>query len=187
MNHGWAASLAGLLDRAWSGLKDGTRGADAPARLVVLATRARDGGAAARTVALRRADRGSARLEIYTDLATGKVAELRAEPRATVLAYLPDDLLQIRARVRVTVQHGPDLDALWETVPPASRRNYGGAPPPGAPLARSEEYRETVERARFGRLVGAIDQFDLVHLGEDLHRRAIYDAGDGFAGRWIGP
>jgi hypothetical protein len=175
-----------MLARAWDALEAGARSAEAPARLVTLASVAREGGAAARLVALRHADRGSARLEVQTDLATEKVAELRAEPRAALLAWVPQDQLQIRARVHVTVHSGPALDAAWAAMPEAARVNYGGQPPPGLPLARYEDYRETVERARFALLSCEVRGIDLVHLGTP-HRRAIYRADDGFAGSWVGP
>lgn len=180
-------TLPGFFHRAWDALEAGARDAAAPARRVTLATVAIDGGAAARTVVLRGADRASGLLEIHTDLASAKVAELRRDPVATVLAWIAPDRLQLRARIAVAVREGPALDATWADVPETSRISYGGRPEPGRPLTRPEAYRETVERARFGVLSGRVTSLDLVHLGFDLHRRARFDAEDGFAGRWVGP
>lgn len=143
--------------------------------------------AEARLVVLRGADRGAATVDLFTDSATAKVAELAATPTASLLAWIPGDALQIRLRLAVQVITGPALDAQWAALPHAARTNYGGAPLPGTPMARPEDYRETTDRARFTQLRGTVQRADLVHLGEALHRRAIFEAADGFAGQWVGP
>ncbi len=76
----WFATLDGLLERAWRELARGAEDGDAAARLPVLATVGADGGARARTLALRRADRAAGGVDLYTDAATSKIAELRANP-----------------------------------------------------------------------------------------------------------
>lgn len=186
MSNRWYETKAGMLDHAWQMLADGAARPDAPARRIVLATVSRDGGATARILALRRADRAAAQLTLYTDLMTEKVSEIAANHRGTILAWIPEDQLQIRAGVRLSIESGPQLEPAWAKLPDAARRNYGGVPAPGRDLADSRTYRETIERARFARIVGELRSFDLVHLG-DLHRRAVFVASDGFAGRWVGP
>ena len=180
----WYETLAGLQDRAWDGLAAACADGSHPLHLCALATSGLGGAAEARMVALRSADRGAAALSVQTDLASRKVAELEANPLATLLFWWPDASLQIRARARVTVERGATLDPDWATLPEDSRRNYGGRPPPSTPMA--EDYRETAERDRFGRLVAELTGLDLVHLGA-FHRRAEYARDDGFEGRWLAP
>ena len=75
---GDAPDLAGFLDLGWQAIAEGQSDPAAPARLAVLATP----GPAARLVVLRRADRARACLEVHTDAASAKAAELSADPRA---------------------------------------------------------------------------------------------------------
>lgn len=182
----WFATLAGLHDAAWDGLRRGAAGAEAPMREVGLATIGADGAPRVRTVVLRAVRRDEAVIEVQTDRASAKVAELAAEPRAALLAWDPGLRLQVRLRVEIEVLTGPEVDAAWEAMPVEARRNHGGQPPPGRPMARADAYRETAERDRFAVLRGHVTALESLHLGE-FHRRAEFDLADGFAGRWIGP
>ncbi len=187
MNDQWFATLDGLLGRAWQRLDAGTRDDSAPGRLIALATVRADGSAAVRNVVIRRVIEGEARIDIQTDLMSAKVSELRAFPRAELLAWIPDDDLQIRASVHVRVENGPEVDPDWGALAPPARVSYGGAPAPGRPLDDPTTYRETAERDRFARLNCRVTGLDLVHLGATLHRRALFADSDGFAGAWVGP
>ena len=182
----WYETLAGLQDRAWDGLAAACAEGSHSLHLCALATTGLGGAAEARMVALRDADRDAGGLTVQTDLASRKVAELEANPLATLLFWWPDASLQIRARARVTVESGATLDPDWAALPQESRRNYGGRPPPSTPMPAAGDYRETAERDRFGRLVAELTGLDLVHLGS-FHRRAEYTRDDGFEGQWLAP
>lgn len=183
----WFATREGLLERAWRELARGAEDGDAAARLPVLATVGADGGARARTLALRRADRAAGGVDLYTDAATSKIAELRANPLAALHLWLPDIVLQIRLQGRVTILTGDAVGADWAEVPAFSRGNYGVVPAPGTPIAEAGGFDRQPDRARFAVLRMAIDSIDLVHLGEPHHRRTRYARADGFAGQWLAP
>lgn len=169
----WFETLEGLRDRAWDHLERAAAQSDAPMRLFSLATAGLGGGAEARMMVLRGADRTDWTLRAQTDRASRKVDELQATPLATLLFWHGADSLQIRARARVAVRTGRPVEAEWQAVPDAARHNYGGQPPPSTPMARAEEYEETAERQRFALLVAEISSLDILHLG-DMHRRALF-------------
>ena len=179
-------TLGWLSDAVWRQLDRGVADGQAPARHLALAT-VGSAGAEIRTVVLRSADRGAATLDVHTDAATPKVAQLRADPRASLMFWDPAENLQVRLRVRVSVIVGPEAEATWREVPEAARANYGSEPAPGTPIAHPDGYRAGVTQDRFAILRAAIAEIDAVHLGRTPHRRALFAAGDGFAGCWLAP
>jgi hypothetical protein len=134
---------------------------------------------------LRSADRGAASLGLHTDGASGKVAELAADPRATLHVWDPRGRLQLRLRCVVSVR--PGTDAEWGRVPDPSRRAYGGTPPPGRPIPAPDAYDPRIERDRFTVLDARIEEIDILHLGEERHLRALFRRHDGWRGGWLAP
>ncbi|RVT86860.1 pyridoxamine 5'-phosphate oxidase [Rhodobacteraceae bacterium CCMM004] len=181
------ADLAATWAAAWEMLETGVREAEAPARLTVLATGAQGGGGAARMVVLRGADRAAGTLEIHTDARSGKIAELRAAPRATLVFWDPGRGLQLRAVADVAILDGAATAERWARMPEAARSNYGGAPPPGTPIASPDAHRPGVEADRFAVLVARIVSLETLRLAGLPHRRARFDRAQGFAGRWLVP
>ena len=180
------SDLVRLLDWGWSLLERGVAEADHPMRLVALATVDAEGRPQARHVVLRAANRAEGWLELHTDLSTPKVAQIRRRPDATILAWSPEDRLQIRAEGRVDIRTGARVAALWQGVPPESRVSYGTRPNPGSPIAGPYDYAKPADPARFAVVRLTVRALDLVHL-PDRHRRARYDRADGFAGTWLAP
>lgn len=171
-------ALAALLDRGWGWLGAGG------VRHGVLATVA-GRGAEARTIGLRRADRAEGLVELHTDAATPKVAEIAAAPGGTLMFWDEALKLQIRLRLHLSVVPGTATD--WAGVPPGSRGNYGTVPVPGTPIPGPEAYRRSPDPARLAVIRGRIDEIDLVDLAPVQHRRAVYRRSDGWAGRWLAP
>lgn len=183
----WFETLPGTYDEVWRRLQRGVADAKAPARHPVLATvgaAAAEPSGEARIVVLRGADQDGAALEIHTDGASAKVAELRTCPRATLLVWEDRARLQIRLRVRITVRPGtPDE---WVRVPTASRPVYQSTPPPGIPIETPDVPRPDAEH-RFTLLIAEIDEIEALHLGRDRHSRAIFRREDDWAGQWLSP
>ncbi|WP_138468718.1 pyridoxamine 5'-phosphate oxidase family protein [Poseidonocella sp. HB161398] len=177
--------LAALFDEAWQMLEDGVRDRAAAARLPVLATAGLNGGAEARMVVLRAADRQAARLEVHTDALSGKAAELAADPRATLVVWDPGAALQLRLRVRATLLPGDPQ--RWEAVPGLARAAYGGTPPPGTPLGQPSDWQAAPRIERHLALLLDLEALEVLHLGVALHRRARFEASSGWQGHWIAP
>ena len=187
MTDDWATTLAGHLDTAWALLAEGASARNAATRFVTLATLGQDGTPEARTVALRHAERRTGTLEIYTDTLSAKIAELSAEPRASVHVWAPGPQLQIRLRATVTVLTGAAVRARWDALHPTARLSYGIAPPPGTPIDTPHAHDRFPHPDRFAVLSARIDQIETVHLGEPAHTRALFARADGWAGGWRAP
>lgn len=131
-------SLAEIEQRAWELLAGAPGSRESALRVGTLASVAGDGGPRARSVVLRGAGRGW--VEVYTDLRSPKVEELRREPRAALCLYDPELQLQLRLEGRVTVHAGDARSAsAWREAGIYARRDYLGPKAPGTPLADPRE------------------------------------------------
>lgn len=166
-----------ILDRVWRHLTRGVADRKHPARHPTLATMGPE-GPEARTLVLRGADREAGLLEMHTDLASPKVAQIRAEPRVAVHVWVPKDRLQIRMTARAEVSPG-DRD-LFERLPEAAQANYGGAVPGGTPGDEGQS-----DPARFGVIRLHLTRIDALILDEP-HRRAVFEGPD-WRGRPVAP
>ncbi|KAF0677573.1 pyridoxamine 5'-phosphate oxidase family protein [Profundibacterium mesophilum] len=180
-------TLRSLHDAAWDMIAEGARSRTAPAHLVGLATTGTDGTPQLRNLLLRGAAPGPGEVEMLTDLASGKIAELAADPHAALLAWDAERALQLRLSLVVGIESGKALDAAWDAVPQRARENYGGTPHPGTPLAAPGDYLPGTDRGRFARLRGRVMRMDVLHLGEARHVRATFSRLDDFAGAWCAP
>lgn len=178
--------LQAFLAEAWRHLTRGTADARAPARYPTFATVSPQGRPEARTVALRRADREQAILEVHTDIETLKVAALRINKVAAFHIWVPKSDLQIRASGMVEILTGDAVAGEWAKVPPGSRVSYGTMPVPGSPIADVYDYAKPADQNRFAVLRCQLEEIDLVHLGA-RHRRAAFMAQDGWQGQWVAP
>jgi hypothetical protein len=168
---------------AWQAMARGVADRRHPARHPTLATLG-DDGPAARTVVLRGWSDGVA--EMHTDTASGKVADLRADPRAALHVWLPKARLQIRLSGTSALAVGDE--AAWARVPEGARRVYGGSPPPGAALDAWQDHDPAPCQSRFCVLRLRVLRADLLHLGEARHQRAIFRKDDeDWAGVWVAP
>lgn len=177
------SELSATLDKAWALLTQGITDRGAPARHPVLATASAD-GAEARILVLRGADRAAATVTLFTDAATSKVAELQADPRATLLVWDPSQRLQIRLRATITMRAGHPEE--WAALSDGARAVYGGDPAPGHTIREPEAHRPIPDPTRFIVLTAHLREIETLHLSTP-HVRAIFSAGDGFRGRWVAP
>jgi len=88
--------------------------------------------------------------------------------------------LQVRARCRFGLAGEEETDAIWRSLGAGARRAYGGSPAPGAPLDAPGDHAAEPEAARFRAICGAVDRFDVLYLGADRHRRAVFMRDDAF-------
>lgn len=182
----WAAELPSLLDEIWRRLARATADRRAAMRFAVLATMGHDGGAEARTVVLRHADRALARLEIYTDYRTEKVRELKANPGASLVAWDPKARLQVRLRAHAEIATGPGVKDRWDALPRPARQDYAAVIAPGTP-ATLDQRAPDPDATYFAVISLIAKEIDAVHLGDDRHRRAVFKASDAWQGQWLQP
>lgn len=174
-------TLTGLLDTVWQHILRGTADRHHPARHPTLATIGPD-GPEARTLVLRAASRSDGALDLFTDAASPKAAQIIADPRVALHIWLPKAQLQIRARAIATL--APGDPALFARLPPGAQANYSGAIP-GAPITGASD-RQVGDASRFSLIRCQLSLIDALLLA-DPHQRAIYRASDDWQGGWVAP
>lgn len=183
----WWNDLEATHAALWQFLGRGVADRKSPARHPALATTSSDGAPSVRTVVLRAADPDAATLEMHTDLRSGKIADLRRDPRACLLIWAPKPQLQLRLSGAIHIATGPATDDRWRRVPPGSRVAYGSHPPPGTPLDAPGDVETRDAADNFAVLTLALDRIDTLCLSRDGHRRASYARVDGWQGVWRAP
>lgn len=141
-------------------------------RWPVLASAHDDRGADARMLVLRRFDRQTRILELHTDARAPKIAQLKTDPRCTLVFFDARSNVQLRvfgeAAVHMNDAHG---DAAFERAPAGSLDQYRGARP-GARLSddpeRSQDARYNFAAIRV-RMLEA-DRLNLSRSGHERHR-----------------
>lgn len=155
-------ALATALAQAWALLERGCADPAHGCHWPVLATVALDGSADARTVVLRAVDAGARALAVHSDARAGKLAQLRAEPRACLVFHDAVARTQLRASGPIRIHQGDDdADRAWSALRPQSRALYDGF-------------------ARFALLRLRVTDLDWLLLDPSGHRRARFrwaDAG----------
>ena len=184
--HDWAASLDTLHARAWARLARGVADRRAAGRHPTLATVDGQGRPQARTVVLRSADPQAAVLQIYTDLHSDKVDELRRTPHAAVQFWDSSAHLQIRLLADADILSGEAVSNIWATLSASARDCYGHQPSPGEPLSDGLGYHRQPAATAFAVLQLWVQEMDILHLGRQ-HRRARFVRADGWTGQWIVP
>ena len=172
-------TLTGLLDTVWQHILRSTADRHHPARHPTLATLGPD-GPEARTLVLRAASRGDATLNLFTDAASPKAAQIIADPRVALHIWIPKSSLQIRMRAHATLTPGDP--ALFARLPPTAQANYSGAIP-GQPISGKSE-RRIGDASRFIEIQCQVAVIDALLL-TDPHQRAIYRASDDWQGGWV--
>ncbi len=167
--------LRGLV---WSHLLRGAADRHHPARFPTLATYGPD-GPEARTLVLRGVSEDAGTLDLHTDMASPKVAQIASEPRVALHVWIPEARLQIRIRGTAVVEPGdPDL---FSRLPDVARANYVGAIP-GEALPREGGDEGP---SRFASIQITVRDIDALILDEP-HIRAIFTTPD-WTGRWVVP
>ena len=180
------ATLQGMLDALWTRLDGAVRDKGGAARYLTLATRGLMDGAEARMVVLRQADRAGGTLTLHTHALSHKIAELAADPMATLLMWDPE--VSFQARLKVKADASPGSDADWARVPEIGRRLNYGSLPPAMPIAAPDATNEaSPDRAAFTRILAQIEQVDALQIAPESVRRARYSRDLDFEGRWIAP
>jgi pyridoxamine 5'-phosphate oxidase len=182
----WWTSLPATLDQVWLRLMRGVTDRRASARHPALATMGTL-GPEARIVVLRGANRSLAKIALFTDLRSAKVSDLNAEPRASLLIWEQKARLQIRLRVRVEIESGPEVSDDWQRVPASARQVYGAHPAPGSSMDRPDQIVQHSDSSAFAKLVCHLTEIETLHLGENLHSRAKFSSDTSWTGSWHAP
>lgn len=156
-------------------------------------------GPQVRHVVLRAYEPEIPALRSHTDLRSAKIAELRADPRASMAFY--GDPIQLRASGLIEIHHDDALaDQAWATTRLMSRRCYLVSPAPGTALEQPgnglpdalaerspDELESAAGRANFAVLRLHVQRIDWLYLGSRGHLRAQFTYRGGWRGRFTVP
>ena len=138
-----------------------------------------------RSMVLREVDAGAQQLTFFTDARSPKVAQIEAQPLATLLAWSAALGWQLRLSVRLSVAvSGLAVSSRWARLQlsPAAQ-DYLSPLPPGAPVDPGQP--ERASREHFAVLSAEVQGLDWLELHADSHRRAQFDAAG--LGQWVTP
>jgi len=205
---GGDATLEAILAAAWTLLERAADRAPEDWRWPVLASvdsREPERGAAdARVVVLRRAETRTWTLEVHSDARAGKLAQLRATPRACLVFHDRARELQLRAWADASVHEGDALARrAWDALHASSRRAYLAPRMPGEPTATPDTnlpaglaagMPDAAESepgfASFAAIVLRVRALEWLRLDRTGHHRARFDAdpaGGAPTMRWLRP
>ena len=191
-------NLDATLQEAWSRLVRGAADRRAPLHTVQVATGGPD-GPRVRTVVLRGADPAAGQIRFHTDLRSGKVAALAAEPRVELCGYDPRAKIQIRMRGIATVRQGDGVAAAaWAATGAGSRLCYRAPLGPGTPLESPSEADPSDDLRRpddpesgrdvFCAVTVDVATVEWLYLAARGHRRAVFERAEGaWRGQWLAP
>ena len=195
--------LAGALERSWRLLEEAIGDPTSPVRTPVLISVSTDGLAQGRTVVLRGFNRQQRQLTIYTDARSAKVAQLRAQPTCTLVAYQPNPMMQLRLSTNAIVNHNNEIThEAWAVMPGPNRCNYltdpdpgsiSGQPTDGRPVINAESVPTNNENkiaySHFSVIVFTINELEWLYLPRRGHRRAqfIWDEANSLQSDWLIP
>lgn len=157
-----------------------------------------------RMMVLRSCDAELSQLRFHTDARSPKVAAVGRGAPVSILAFDPQDKVQIRARGLAQAQtDGPIADAAWAAASAYARRCYLAEMAPGTPSGhplsglpaevegmRPGEEQLLPARANFAVLLVGLTRLDWLCLAHDGHRRARFERGDpeqAWQGTWAVP
>lgn len=172
-------------ETAWGRLLRGAGDPESPLHLLTLATVTLEGQPSARLMVNRGADRRSGVLWFHSGRRSPKVAQVRANPWACVVAFDPFDGVELRLNGAVTVHdHGPLADRHWEQMTETAREFYlyhddrghatAGTDPrlPFDPEGLAAALTERA-RANFAVLELAVETIDWYQVLDGRQRRAL--------------
>ena len=195
--------LAGALERSWRLLEEAIGDPTSPVRTPVLISVSTDGLAQGRTVVLRGFNRQQRQLTIYTDARSAKVAQLRAQPACTLVAYQPNPMMQLRLSTNAIVNHNNEIThEAWAVMPGPNRCNYLTDPDPGSISIQATDGRPAINAesvptpdeneiaySHFAVIVFTINQLEWLYLPRRGHRRARFswNGADSLKSDWLIP
>ena len=156
-----------------------------PFRFFTFTTIARDGSPHSRTVVLRAFDSKTMTLSIFTDSRSNKVAELNHDPRAELLFYDSNQLLQLVLKVQL--EEKVVSTKSYNNLPEQSKKDYTSIDQPGAYINGPDQVQYDFESPHFTRLEFKILQLEYLKLKRPNHIRALFQAKDNWKGKFIAP
>ena len=194
------ATMDQVVDAVWAHLHAGANAGKqrSPFTMLQAATIALDGAPAVRTVVLRRASREQRSVMFHTDVRSTKVAELRRDPRISLVGCDLDGGVQIRLHGAARIVETPsETRAVWNASRPRTLIVYRTPIAPATPVASPAEahaakHDEDVDPSagfeNFCLIEVSVSSIDYLDLNPSGHIRAslVFEEGK-WRGAWIAP
>jgi pyridoxine/pyridoxamine 5'-phosphate oxidase len=206
------SALARYVDRIWACLEEGAGPGRSPFTLVQAATIGLDGAPQLRTVVLRQVHRDQNAVWFHSDARSPKVAELRADPRISLLAYDPQSQLQIRLEGVASISEDElERRRMWTSSKAHTLVLYTCMLTPSTGIASPEMAYPASSSAvtahdddatnanaapaitdpgyaNFALIRVSIERFDALHIRREGHQRAMFTYNDSaWQGTWLVP
>jgi hypothetical protein len=188
--------LDGLLEHIWNYIESGVIDRANAMTTPAFATAGPE-GPNVRTVALRRANRGSRALIFHTDARSNKVSELEETPSAVWMGWDADSSEQFQLRGRTTIHRSDEVAAtMWASLPDDELAFYFKPKAPGTPAEapgsglQPGAIDEAEARRNFAVVRTVVDEIKWLYVGRDPEeeRQAFYQwDGQVFCGEWVVP
>lgn len=188
-----------VAEETWTRLAQACDDPTRATRNVILATVDDRGAPDARLMVVRGADRRLGRLWFHTDIRSPKIEQIRARPDVAVIVWDPSGCVQLRitgtAKVETT---GPRADSHWRQAAMGLQILLASHDDPGRPLTQPDPRlvgmkraldagEEQIARSRFAVIEVAIDSIEWLQVSDDVQRRAIMQAANGWAVQPLAP
>lgn len=189
-----------IVDAVWARLYAGANAGKerSPFTMLQAATIALDGAPAVRTVVLRHASREQRSVMFHTDVRSTKVAELRRDPRISLVACDLDGGVQIRLHGVARIVEAPaETRAAWNASRPRTLIVYRTPVAPATPVASPADAHATTHAEDLDSSAGfdnfclievTVSRIDYLDLNPAGHMRASFVCEEGkWRGTWIAP
>ncbi|HKR42880.1 MAG TPA: pyridoxamine 5'-phosphate oxidase family protein [Paraburkholderia sp.] len=189
-----------IVDEVWARLHAGANAGKerSPFTMLQVATIALDGAPAVRTVVLRRVSRELRSVMFHTDVRSTKVAELRRDPRISLVGCDLDGGIQIRLHgIAKIVETPSETRAVWDSSRLRTLIVYRTPLAPATPVAspveahaatHAEDSDSSAGFENFCLIETTVSRIDYLDLNPAGHRRAslVFEEGK-WRGTWLAP
>lgn len=128
---------------------------------------------------------------IYTDFRSEKVAELSANPLATLHFYHPGKRAQIRIKAKAEIHNQNEVSkSLWPKVQGEAQKAYTSTMAPSTPISDPNEASDWIENGddRFFAVLRFIpESIEALQLNGLQHLRIIFSKSENWKGQWLVP
>ena len=147
-------------------------------------------GPEVRTVVIRSVSQ-SLEFFVFTDFRSEKVAELSANPTATLHFYHTAKRVQVRIKVKAEIHHQDQVaESFWMKVQGEAQKAYNSTFAPGISISNPEEafdWSELMDDRFFTVLKFIPESVEVLQLNSLKHLRILYSKNEIWEGQWLVP
>ncbi|WKK80756.2 pyridoxamine 5'-phosphate oxidase family protein [Marivirga arenosa] len=131
-----------------------------------------------RYVVLRKFDKKELELYVYTDYRSGKVHEIEANPRVSILAYDKQKKLQLKLKTHAKLHYKDEVsNHHWNSII-SGKESYNTKLNPGKPiesLTEGHKLKPEIDDKHFTVIILKLQLMEVLQLNKEGHIRAKFD------------